>query len=54
MNYIRRLRYILPLITASLFADKDSVVWAQKAPAVGYVFPAGGKAGTTVEVILGG
>ena len=27
---------------------------AQKAPEVGYVFPAGGKAGTTIEVHLGG
>src|SRR5947208_12520649 len=27
---------------------------AQKAPEAGYIFPAGGKAGTTVEVRLGG
>src|SRR5436190_12313825 len=29
-------------------------VCAQRAPDVGYVFPPGGKAGTTVEVHLGG
>jgi hypothetical protein len=31
-----------------------SPVQAQKAPGLGYVFPAGGKSGTTIEVRLGG
>src|SRR5438552_16430873 len=30
------------------------VAQAQKSPEAGYIFPAGGKAGTTVEVHLGG
>lgn len=33
---------------------QSSVVWAQKAPGVGYAYPPGGRAGSTVEVKLGG
>src|ERR1700692_27137 len=29
-------------------------IYAQKSPEAGYVFPAGGKAGTTIDVKLGG
>jgi hypothetical protein len=38
---------------ALLLASAPSLC-AQKAPELGYVFPAGGKAGTTIEVRLGG
>src|SRR5580704_13959466 len=31
-----------------------SAVRAQKSPEAGYIFPAGGKAGTTIEVRIGG
>src|SRR6202795_2379512 len=30
------------------------IVRAQKSPEAGYIFPAGGKAGTTIDVRLGG
>ncbi len=43
----------LPLVLAGLLSSAPSLR-AQKAPEVGYVFPPGGKAGTTVEVRLGG
>ncbi len=51
-----------PQISASLFPTLAVVglmagapsLHAQKTPEAGYVFPAGGKAGTTVEVRLGG
>src|SRR5260370_29332510 len=32
----------------------NPILRAQKAPEAGYIFPAGGKAGTTIEVRLGG
>src|ERR1043166_1688586 len=31
-----------------------SPIYAQKSPEAGYVFPPGGKAGTTIDVTLGG
>src|SRR6185503_10627181 len=48
-NTMRRLT--LALFTLALFARPSL---AQKAPEVGYVFPPGGKAGTTVDVKLWG
>src|SRR5580765_1835614 len=43
-------------IAAALIAGLSccAQVHAQKSPEAGYVFPAGGKAGTTVDVKLGG
>src|SRR5260370_30983979 len=32
----------------------NPILRAQKAPEAGYIFPAGGKAGTTIDVRLGG
>lgn len=50
-----RSRSPLVLLIAILsVAGSSSVALAQKAPAAGYAMPAGGKAGTTVEVRLGG
>src|SRR5437868_582016 len=45
------MRHALALLTALHLA---AVAHAQKGPEAGYTFPAGGKAGTTVEVRLGG
>jgi hypothetical protein len=44
--------FLLPLAVCAIFSCTPAR--AQKAPDAGYVFPAGGKAGTTVEVKLGG
>jgi hypothetical protein len=44
---------VLMIILAMFFFSAPSLR-AQKAPDAGYVFPAGGKAGTTVDVRLGG
>src|SRR5437870_2222722 len=44
---------VLTLAVVSLLAT-GTALHAQKAPELGYVFPPGGKAGTTVEVRLGG
>ena len=44
---------VLPLVIAG-FIVLTPVALAQKAPESGYIFPVGGKAGTTVEVRLGG
>ncbi len=41
------------LLTCGLLVVADAVS-AQLAPEIGYVFPSGGRAGTTVDVILGG
>lgn len=42
------------LILISLIGLMTESVFAQQPPAIGYMFPAGGKAGQTVEVVLGG
>src|SRR5438445_10674551 len=42
------------LLTLAAFLSALPSLHAQKVPEVGYVFPPGGKAGTTVEVHLGG
>ena len=49
-----RLRYLSLVIAASFVVGQTSALLAQKAPGAGYAFPAGGKAGTTIEVQLGG
>lgn len=45
---------LLNLAVVVLVFGLPTVLVAQKAPAVGYAFPAGGRAGTTVDVQLGG
>ena len=45
------LQLILVVVCAFSFAPSS---YAQKSPEAGYVFPAGGKAGTTIDVKLGG
>ena len=47
------LSFIL-LCTSSLYAQKPKQTAELKAPEPGYAFPSGGKAGTTVDVQLGG
>ncbi len=47
-------RSLLPLLTVAALSAFTSVARAQKAPEAGYIFPPGGKAGTTVQVRLGG
>ncbi len=42
------------ILTVICVLTLPACVNAQKIPQVGYVFPAGGKAGTTVDVRLGG
>ncbi len=42
------------LLSLAVLVSLALPAWAQLAPDLGYVFPAGGKAGTTVEVRLGG
>lgn len=54
MNHVRPTRHLWLCMTLGLISAWDSSLFAQKAPAAGYIFPAGGKAGTTVEVQLGG
>ncbi len=46
-------RSLIPMIVLASFSIAPPAR-AQKAPEAGYIFPAGGKAGTTVEVHLGG
>jgi hypothetical protein len=48
-----RLRFPFLIALAGIIAAGD-YCRAQKLPEAGYIFPAGGKAGTTVEVQLGG
>src|SRR5438067_1745357 len=49
---LRRLAASLGIALAALAAPVPAL--AQKAPEMGYVYPPGGRAGTTVEVRLGG
>src|ERR1700730_13153577 len=45
----------IPIVVAlAAFLSIAPSARAQKAPEAGYIFPAGGKAGTTVDVRLGG
>ena len=41
-------------LAIGLFILRPGIVSAQLAPEIGYVYPSGGRAGTTVEVVLGG
>lgn len=43
-----------PLLTATLLCTLAATAHAQRAPEIGYMYPAGGKAGATVDVVLGG
>lgn len=54
MNSFNRTVMSVWLAAVFLLCGRGSPAWAQKAPGVGYAFPAGGAAGTTVEVQLGG
>ena len=45
---------VLFLLAVIGFAGTAPYSYAQKAPEAGYIFPAGGKAGTTIDVKLGG
>src|ERR1019366_3037389 len=45
---------LIPVAIVSCFLALASGARAQKGPEAGYVFPAGGKAGTTVNIHLGG
>src|SRR5438876_50452 len=42
------------MYTAAVFVTIAPSAWAQKTPDAGYIFPPGGKAGTTIDVHLGG
>lgn len=50
--------FLLPLVTPLVFMlmvlGTSPSAYAQLAPEIGYVLPAGAKAGTTVDVVLGG
>src|SRR5450631_1536187 len=46
--------WILTAFALTLLMGVAPSAHAQKAPEAGYIFPAGGKAGTTVDVQLGG
>src|SRR5438876_7124902 len=49
------MKVFLPgFLTLVALLSTSSSARAQKAPEAGYIFPTGGKAGTTVEVRLGG
>lgn len=45
---------LLPILSVVAVLACQSPLLAQKAPEAGYIFPPGGKAGTTVDVQLGG
>jgi hypothetical protein len=45
---------LVPFVSAAMLAILAASSQGQKAPDVGYIFPPGGKAGTTVEVRIGG
>jgi hypothetical protein len=47
-------RTLVQMLVAAIYATLIPSVHAQKAPEAGYIFPAGGKAGTAIEVRLGG
>ena len=48
-------RFCLPVVIAfGLVASLSTTGQAQLVPEIGYVYPAGGRAGTTVDVVLGG
>lgn len=48
-------RFCLPFVIAfGLVASLATTSQAQLVPEIGYVYPAGGQAGTTVDVVLGG
>lgn len=50
---MRTLARLWPL-AAGLLAVANAPAWAQKAPEMGYLYPPGGKAGTTVNLRIGG
>lgn len=51
----RMRRHIIGFMRAFiLFATMGGVANAQLAPEIGYVYPSGGRAGTTVDVVIGG
>jgi hypothetical protein len=45
---------LAPVVAMACLFTTSPTLRAQKAPEAGYIFPAGGKAGTTIEVRLGG
>lgn len=47
-------RKLATLLTALLFVSHSQSVFGQHPPGIGYMFPPGGQAGQTVEVVLGG
>src|SRR5438105_2865837 len=47
-------RCLIPPMVAAVSLLVIPSIYAQKGPDAGYVFPAGGKAGTTIDVRLGG
>jgi hypothetical protein len=46
--------FVAGLLALGSWDGLSSPAWAQKGPEMGYVYPAGGRPGTTVEVQLGG
>ena len=53
MELAIRLLHVIPSTCAIAFIALTAPCFAQLSPEIGYMLPAGGQAGTTIDVVLG-